>query len=42
MFDNLYAVFLPVHWLMLFAPVVAICAILYGLISSKWIKAKTL
>ena len=40
MFDNLYAVFLAVHWLMLFAPFAAICAILYGLISIKWIIAQ--
>ncbi|MDO9049483.1 MAG: sodium-translocating pyrophosphatase [Methylobacter sp.] len=40
MLDNLFSVFLPAHWLMLFAPVAAICAILYGLISIKWIKAQ--
>jgi K(+)-stimulated pyrophosphate-energized sodium pump len=38
MLDNLYSVFLPGHWLMLFAPVAALCAILYGLITIKWIK----
>jgi len=40
MFDNLYSVFLQVHWMMLFAPVAGICAILYGLISIQWIKAQ--
>jgi len=40
MFDNLYSVFLQLHWMMLFAPVAGICAILYGLISIKWIKAQ--
>jgi K(+)-stimulated pyrophosphate-energized sodium pump len=40
MLDNLHSVLLPEHWLMLFAPVAALCAILYGLITIKWIKAQ--
>ena len=40
MLDTLYSFFSPGHWIMLFAPVAAICAILYGLISIKWIKAQ--
>lgn len=40
MLDNIYSVFLPVHWLTLFAPGAAICAILYGIISIKWINGQ--
>jgi K(+)-stimulated pyrophosphate-energized sodium pump len=40
MLDNFYSVFLPGHGLMLFAPGAAICAILYGFISIKWINAQ--
>ncbi|MDD1613943.1 MAG: sodium-translocating pyrophosphatase [Methylococcaceae bacterium] len=40
MLDNLFSVFLSAHWIMFFAPVAAICAILYGFISIKWIKAQ--
>jgi len=32
-----HIVFLSVHWMMFFAPVAALCAILYGFISIRWI-----
>jgi len=38
--DNIFFVFLSAHWMVFFAPVAAICAIVYGFVSIKWIKAQ--
>jgi len=40
MLDNSFTVFSSAHSIMLFAPFAAICAILYGFVSIKWIMAQ--